>query len=78
MNRKLKLIWDFRGPDAKRTADHHAIHLKEFAIREELSVQESGVEERGEMHSIAYMIVEEKDMILVRDALRPDRGEVAE
>src|SRR5690606_1132164 len=30
MEKKLKLIWDFFGPDAKKTAEHHEIHLKEF------------------------------------------------
>ena len=31
--RKLKLIWDFRGPDALKTAEHHEIHLKEYSAR---------------------------------------------
>jgi hypothetical protein len=30
------------------------------------------------MHAIAFMVVEEKDMITVRDALKPHRGEVYE
>jgi len=31
LERKLKLIWDFRGESSEKTAEHHAIHLKEFA-----------------------------------------------
>ena len=33
MSRKIKLLWDFRGPDAKETAKHHTIHLKDFATK---------------------------------------------
>ena len=28
--RKLKLIWDFRGPVSQKTAEHHLVHLKEY------------------------------------------------
>ena len=28
--RNLKLIWDFKGPDALKIAQHHEIHLKEY------------------------------------------------
>ena len=31
LERQIKLIWDFKGPDALETAKHHCIHLKEFA-----------------------------------------------
>ena len=74
--RKIKLIWDFRGPDAKGIAEHHKIHLGEFAVREKISF-EAGVE--GEVHHwMAFIIVEESNMKIVRDALRPHRGVVAE
>ena len=28
MQKKIKLIWDFRGPESAKTAEHHEIHLK--------------------------------------------------
>ena len=74
--KKIKLIWDFRGIDALETAKHHVIHLDEFAKRESLMESTSGHEEVNEVHTIAYITVLEKDMILVRDALIPHRGEV--
>ena len=40
MDRKIKLLWDFRGEDAKETAKHHTIHLKEFATLEKLYFHE--------------------------------------
>jgi hypothetical protein len=70
------LIWNFHGPDAERTARHHAVHLKEFAKNEGLKKNESGIEQRATLHWIAYLLVEESEMIVVRDALRPDGGEI--
>ena len=78
MQRQIKLIWDFRGPSAAKTAEHHEVHLKEYIAIERLSLNITGFEIISEMLAIAYMIVEEKDMILVRDALKPHRGEVFE
>lgn len=77
MDRKIKLIWDFHGGHAKGTAAHHSIHLGEFATREKLNSHGHGAEDLTEMHSVAYLIVDEKDMITVRDALRPQRAEEA-
>lgn len=76
--RKIKLIWDFRGPASAKTAEHHEIHLKEYIAAEQLPLEITGFEIHGEMLAIAYMVVEESDMIAVRDALKPHRGEVYE
>jgi len=77
MSRKIKLIWDFRGPDAYETAKHHVIHLKEFATKENLEYHESDVKELNPMLSYAYITVNESEMIIYRDALQPHRGELA-
>ncbi|MBP6072863.1 MAG: hypothetical protein KA488_06090 [Flavobacterium sp.] len=76
MSRKIKLIWDFRGPAAQKTAEHHDIHLKEFLTTENYPLKITGFEVVNEMYAIAYLVVEEADMITFRDALRPHRGEV--
>lgn len=76
MTRKIKLIWDFKGAVASKTAEHHEIHLKEYIKSEKLEINITGFEILHEMHAIAYMVVEEKDMIFVRDTLKPHRGEV--
>jgi len=76
--RKIKLIWDFRGQAATKTAEHHEIHLKEFLITENYPLQITGFTEINDMHAIAFLVVEEKDMIPFRDALKPHRGEVYE
>ena len=76
MSRKIKLLWDFRGEDAKETAKHHTIHLKEFATLENLNFYEIDIQEKNQMLVSAYIIVDEKDMKTYRDALKPHRGEV--
>lgn len=78
MSRKIKLIWDFRGPAAVKTAEHHEIHLKEYIAIEKLPVTITGFETFNEMHSIAYMVVTDENMTQVRDALKPHRGELFE
>ena len=76
MQRKIKLIWDFRGEAATKTAEHHEIHLKEYLEKQELTQEKTGFEIINEMHAIAFIIVQEKDMLFFRDALKPHRGEV--
>ena len=78
MERKIKLIWDFRGPESGMTAQHHEIHLKEYIAAQKLELDKTGFHSFGEMHAIAWMVVPESAMITVRDALRPHRGEVYE
>lgn len=78
MSRQIKLIWDFRGPTAAKTAEHHEIHLNEYIDAEKLPLKITGFQEINDMHSIAYMVVDQADMIPVRDALRPHRGELWE
>lgn len=70
----IKLIWDFRGVDALKTAQHHTEHLSDFGKRENIRCT-CGVDELTSMHSIAWIAVQEKDMLTVRDALIPHRGE---
>jgi len=72
------LIWDFYGEDAKKTAEHHAIHLREFAKMKAIDNTKAGTEEINEQEHLAYLIVAEEQMILVRDALRPKRGQWVE
>ena len=76
--RKLKLIWDFRGPAGKKTAEHHLIHLKEYISIEQLDITITGTETISDMHSLAFLVVDEAEMKPIRDALKPHRGQVYE
>ena len=70
----MKLIWDFYGNDAVETAKHHAIHLKEFGEKNKINMHACDIEEQ-EQSATAFMIIDEKDMIAIRDSLRPKRGQ---
>ncbi len=74
--RKLKLIWDFRGPDALKIAEHHEVHLKEYIKLEKLNLNITGFETISDVHAIAFMVVAEDQMKPIRDALKPHRGQV--
>jgi len=76
MSRQIKLIWDFRGAAAEKTAEHHEIHLKEYIAAEKLELKITGFSVVNEFHSIAFMVVTDENMIDVRDRLKPHRGEV--
>ncbi|OAB75689.1 hypothetical protein [Cochleicola gelatinilyticus] len=72
---QIKLLWDFRGPNAAPIAQHHAIHLEDFAKLEQLSHYKVGTEIVTDMHHIAYLIVEKKHMDDLRARLKPTRGQ---
>ena len=74
--RKLKLIWDFHGPDATKIAEHHEKHLKEYINIEKLEIAITGVETLSDLHTLAFMVVNENQMKPIRDALKPHRGQV--
>jgi hypothetical protein len=74
--RKLKLIWDFHGSDAHKIAEHHEIHLRQYIQLEKLDISITGIEDMHDLHSIAFLVVNEADMKPIRDALKPHRGQV--
>ena len=76
MSRQIKLIWDFHGEASGKIAEHHEIHLKEYIAIEKLPINITGFEVKNELHAIAFMVVTDENMIQVRDALKPHRGEI--
>ncbi|MCJ7468565.1 MAG: hypothetical protein MUO53_17945 [Maribacter sp.] len=76
MERNIKLLWDFRGPAAAKTAAHHEIHLRDFIASQKLDLPITGHSSLSEMHAIAFMVVPEGSMRSIRDALRPHRAEI--
>ncbi len=74
MSGRVKLIWDFYGPTAERTAQHHRTHLDEFARLQQLRVQTTGAEQFAEGHWIAWLLAEPQDVESLRASLSPNRG----
>jgi hypothetical protein len=52
--------------------------LKEYIQIEKLPINITGLTIVNDMHAFAYMVVSEENMISVRDALKPHRGELYE
>lgn len=71
--RKIRLLWDFRGPDSFETAQHHVIHLKEFAQLENKPFLESTVIEQNKYVNSAFIIISEEYLDLFKNALKPHR-----
>jgi hypothetical protein len=69
------MIWDFRGIESKKIAEHHAIHLSEFAEKHTLAPFNSGIIEMSDLYTIAHLDVNEEHLTFVRDSLKPHRGE---
>ena len=67
MNRKIKVLWDFRGPDAAKIAEHHKLHLQEYADQKQLILMDIGLEKHSEFFTSAFITVDEADLIQVRD-----------
>lgn len=75
MERQIKLIWDFRGPNSLPTAQHHEIHLKDFIKTEDLTEWNiTGFQQINEMHSIAFWVIPEPEILKFRDILKPHRA----
>lgn len=75
MAKMIKIIWDFRGPDASKIAEHHSKHLLEYAFTKELQNNMISSEDLSATHSIASLVISEDIMRKVRDDLKPHRGE---
>ena len=75
MGQKVKMFWDFRGMEAQQFAKHHIHHLEEYAIAEKLIYNITTTEMYSEMYAAAIMLVDETEMLKVRDDLKPNRAE---
>jgi len=75
MTDRVKLIWDFRGPNAAPIAEHHVKHLLEYANSERLENAKCDIEKISDMHCIAFMVVDKELMNVLRESLKPHRGQ---
>jgi hypothetical protein len=77
LNDKIKLIWDFRGLDSIKIAEHHSKHIQEFATKQSLNFYKIDCSQISDIYSIAFIIIDKKDLTTFKDALKPHRAEVA-
>ena len=57
MEEKIRLIWDFRGPDCEKTAKHYKIHLTEFLHTNNSLYYDFDNEKIPERNHIVYFTV---------------------
>jgi hypothetical protein len=68
-----KLLWDFFGPHAPRTAEHFSVHLKQFLDANGLSHVPVQLESAGTGHCAVGCVPEESARPKLEAALRPNR-----
>jgi len=76
MVRRINLIWDFRGIDSLQTAKHHCIHLKEYVNIHNLNWIAIDIVQKSEFYNYVFITINENDIKIFRDALKPHRGEL--
>ena len=74
MSKKAQLIWNFNGKDGLKTAEHHLVHLKEFAQMETVPILKYGVNKTSPLSCEAYIIVEMEWVEKLRTQLKPNKG----
>ena len=74
MSKKAQLIWNFNGQDGLKTAEHHLVHLKEFAQMEAVPILKYGVKKTSPLSCEAYIIVEMEWVEKLRSKLKPNKG----
>lgn len=74
MSKKAQLIWIFNGQDGLKTAEHHLVHLKEFAQMEAVPILKSGINKSSHSSWEAYIIVEMEWVEKLRTQLKPNKG----
>ena len=70
----LRFHWDFFGPDAQTTAEHFLKNVDHFCDKEGIRGYTSWVRRTSDRRT-AILECDEKHLVVVRDRLRPKRGE---
>ena len=78
MSKKAQLIWNFNGQDGLKTAEHHLVHLKEFAQMEAVPILKYGVKKTSPLSCEAFIVVEMKWVEKLRTQLKPNKGFVVD
>lgn len=72
--RIIKFIWNYYGDPAAKTAEHHSIHLQEFAQERKLTKKQAGHQKISASHYIAYLLLVESDAEELKDILKPHQA----
>jgi|SaaInlV_130m_DNA_3_1039695.scaffolds.fasta_scaffold159811_1 hypothetical protein len=75
--KKIKMLWDFRGSDALKTAEHQCDHLKDFFIKDKIEFHQIEIEKHSDLFVSAFAVVDEEYVEILRKTLKPNRGQLA-
>ena len=73
MDRKVKLIWDFRGGFARQTATRFLDEVAAYPLKD--IGGRAGSRQYGPRHFAVFLIVPQEAVAAVRNSLQPDRAE---
>ena len=68
-----KLLWDFFGPHAARTAEHFSVHLRQFLTANGLPDVPVELESSGAGHQAVSCVPDSVTCPKLEAALRPNR-----
>lgn len=74
--KKIKMIWDFRGPAAVQTAKHHEIHLVEYLQQKSIQYHLIKVHQLSDFKVEVWLVTDETFVNTIRQDLKPHRGQV--
>ena len=72
--KKIKLIWDFKGIEATKTAEHFHVHLKEFLIKDKIIDFTSELEKVDEFYTRVNIIIDQKYVERIKNAPKPKKA----
>ena len=68
---KIKLIWEYKGPNANGIAEHQVIHLTEYCLKNKIEKVSTGIEKFQNNTWFAYLILLEDRHAEVAKELKP-------
>ena len=68
---KVKLTWEFRGPDAAQTAEHYLRHLVTYAEKQGLAVATPEMETVNPYFSLVHLVLPKDESESTIRTLRP-------
>ena len=71
----IKLIWDFKGPNSDKTAEHFKSHLDQFLKIENKTFSDLGLEIVNDFYSFVFVITSIDDLNFFKEKLKPNRGQ---
>ena len=74
MTERVEMIWEFRGPQALPTAEHHKLHLEEFIQKEMIAESFCELNKYSDQLVTVSLVTPMSMMDDLRQRLKPHKG----